>query len=85
LKQLGYQQDLLGMWLAFYGPAGLPAQVKETLSLAIEKVAKDPSLSSKMVHMGMIQEFEPPEKLLARMQEEYRMGEEIAKKSRMVK
>jgi tripartite-type tricarboxylate transporter receptor subunit TctC len=84
-KQLGYQQDLIGVWFAFYGPAGLPAQVKETLSLAIEKVVKDPTLSSKVVQMGMIQEFEPPEKLLARMQEEYEMVEEIARKSGLKK
>jgi tripartite-type tricarboxylate transporter receptor subunit TctC len=80
-KQLGYQQDLLGVWFAFYAPAGVPAQIKETLALAIEKVVKDPTLSSKVAQMGMIQEFELPEKLFARMQEEYRTVEEIAKKS----
>jgi len=80
-KQLGYQQDLLGVWFAFYAPAGVPAQIKETLALAIEKVVKDPTLSSKVAQMGMIQEFELPEKLFSRMQEEYRTVEEIAKKS----
>jgi tripartite-type tricarboxylate transporter receptor subunit TctC len=80
-KQLGYQQDLLGVWFAFYAPAGVPVQIKETLALAIEKVVKDPTLSSKVAQMGMIQEFELPEKLFARMQEEYRTVEEIAKKS----
>jgi tripartite-type tricarboxylate transporter receptor subunit TctC len=84
-KQLGYQQDLLGVWFAFYGPAGLPGQVKETLSLAIGKVVKDPTIFSKLIQTGMIQEFEPPEKLLMRMQEEYKMVEEIAKKSGMVR
>jgi hypothetical protein len=33
----------------------------------------------------MIQEFELPEKLLARMQAEYKMVEEIAKRTGMVK
>ena len=85
LKRLGYQQDLLGNWYGFYGPAGLPVEVKETLSLAIEKVVKDPSLSSKMTQLGMVQEFEPPDKLLARMQEEYKTVEEIAKKTGVAK
>ncbi len=85
LKQLGYQQDLLGVWFAYFAPTGVPAQITETLVLAIEKVVKDPSLSSKLAQMAMIQEFESPEKLLTRMQEEYKMVEEIAKKSRMVK
>ena len=81
LTQLGYQQDLLGVWFAFYAPSGVTAQVKETLTSAIEKVVKDPTISSKLAQTGLIQEFEPGEKLLMRMQEEYRMLEEIAKKS----
>ena len=85
LRQLGFQQDLLGVWFAFYGPAGLPAQIRETLSSAIEKVVKDLTISSKLIQTGMIQEFEPPEKLLIRMQEEYKMVMEIAKRTGMVK
>lgn len=85
LKQLGYTQDLLGVWFAYFAPAGVPAQIIETLVLAIEKVVKDPAISSKLAQLGMVQEFEPPEKLLTRMREEYKMVEEIAKKSGMVK
>jgi hypothetical protein len=33
----------------------------------------------------MVQEFEPPEKLLTRMHEEYKMVETIAKRAGMVK
>ena len=84
-KELGYQQNLLGVWFAFYAPAGVPAQIKETLALAIQNVVKDPTISSKLAQLGMIQEFEPPEKLLTRMHEEYKMVEEIAKKTGMVK
>jgi tripartite-type tricarboxylate transporter receptor subunit TctC len=80
-KQLGYPQNLLGVWFAFYAPAGISDQIKEILSSAIEKVVKDPAISSKLIKTGMIQEFEPPEKLFMRMQEEYKMVEEIAKKS----
>ena len=85
LKQLGYQQELLGNWYGFYGPAGLPVEVKETLSLAIQEVVKDPSLSSQMTQLGMVEEFEPPDKLLARMQEEYKTVEDIAKRTGMAK
>lgn len=79
LKQLGYKQDLLGVWFAFFGPAGLPEHVKNTLVPAIEKVVKDPNISSKLAKTGMIQEFEPPDKLLRRMEEEYKTAEEIAR------
>jgi tripartite-type tricarboxylate transporter receptor subunit TctC len=85
LKQLGYQQDLLGVWFAYFAPAGVPSQISGTLVSAIEKVVNNQSISSKLAQLGMIQEFEPPEKLLTRMQEEYKMVEEIAKKSGMVK
>jgi tripartite-type tricarboxylate transporter receptor subunit TctC len=85
LKQLGYPQDILGIWFAFFGPAGISAQVKETLVSAIEKAVKDPAISSKVSKLGMIQEFEPPQKLSMRMQEEYKMVEEIAKRAGMTK
>jgi tripartite-type tricarboxylate transporter receptor subunit TctC len=85
LRQLGYQQDLLGVWFAYFVPAGVPSQITETLVSAIEKVVKDPTISSKLAPLGMIQEFELPEKLLGRMQEEYKMVEEIAKRAGMAK
>jgi tripartite-type tricarboxylate transporter receptor subunit TctC len=85
LKQLGYQQDLFGIWIAYFAPPGIPNQIKETLVSAIEKVAKDPMISSKMAKMGLVYEFEPPEKVLASMVEEYKMSEEIAKKFGLVK
>jgi tripartite-type tricarboxylate transporter receptor subunit TctC len=84
-KQLGYPQDLLGVWFAYFAPAGILAPITGTLVSAIEKVVRDPTISSKLAQMGMIQEFESPEKLLARMNEEYKVVEEIAKKSGMVK
>ncbi len=85
LKQLGYPQDILGIWFAFFGPSGIPAQVKETLVLAIEKAVRDPAIFSKVSKLGMIQEFEPPKKLYLRMQEEYKMVDEIAKRAGMAK
>lgn len=85
LKELGYPQDLLGVWFAFFAPAGIPADVKATLVSAIEKVAKDPSVASKMASLGMVQVFEPPDQLVERMRAEYKLVEEIAKKSGMIK
>jgi tripartite-type tricarboxylate transporter receptor subunit TctC len=85
LRQLGYQQDLLGVWFAYFAPAGVPSQITETLVSTIEKVVNDAAISSKLAQLGMIQEFQLPEKLLARMQEEYKMVEEIAKRTGMVK
>jgi tripartite-type tricarboxylate transporter receptor subunit TctC len=40
LAQLGYKQNLLGVWSAFFAPAGVPADVSKTLIAALEKVVK---------------------------------------------
>jgi tripartite-type tricarboxylate transporter receptor subunit TctC len=84
-KELGAQRDLFGIWFAFFAPAGIPAEVKEKLVPAIEKVAKDPTLASIMAKMGLIQEFVPPDQLFQDWTREYKMAEEIAKKEGLVK
>jgi tripartite-type tricarboxylate transporter receptor subunit TctC len=85
LTQLGYQQNLLGVWFAFLAPAGIPAEVTNALVPTIEKAVKDFSITSKLAALGMVQSYETPEKLLAEMREEYKVVEEIAKKSGLVK
>jgi tripartite-type tricarboxylate transporter receptor subunit TctC len=85
LTQLGYHQNLLGVWLAFFAPAGVPAEVTRTLVPAIEKVVKDPAIGSKLAPLGIVQDYAPPEKLLAEIREEHRTVEEIAKKAGLVK
>jgi tripartite-type tricarboxylate transporter receptor subunit TctC len=84
-KELGAQRDLFGIWFAFFAPAGIPAEVKEKLVPAIEKVATDPTLASRMAKMGLIQEFVPPDQLFQDWTKEYKMAEEIAKKEGLVK
>jgi tripartite-type tricarboxylate transporter receptor subunit TctC len=85
LTQLGYRQNLLGVWLAFFAPSGMPAEVTKALVPAIEKVVKDPAGASKLAALGMVQDYQPPEKLLAEIREEYRTVEEIAKKAGLAK
>ena len=84
-RELGAPQDLFGIWFAFFAPAGIPAEVKEKLAPAIERVVKDPAIASKLANMGLIQEFVPPDKLLQDMIKEYKMAEDIAKKEGLIK
>jgi tripartite-type tricarboxylate transporter receptor subunit TctC len=84
-KELGAQRDLFGIWFAFFAPAGIPAEVKEKWVPAIEKVVKDPAIVSRMAKMGLIQEFDPPDRLLQDWTKEYKMAEEIAKKEGLIK
>jgi tripartite-type tricarboxylate transporter receptor subunit TctC len=85
LPQLGHRQNLLGVWLAFFAPAGVPAEVTRTLVAAIEKVATDPAVAAKLASFGILQDYAPPEKLVAEMREEHRMVEDLAKKAGLVK
>src|SRR2546427_12673525 len=85
LPRLGYRQNLLGVWAAFFAPAGVPADVTKTLVAAIEKVAKDPAVAAKLVSFGILQDYAPPEKLVAEIREEHRTVEELATKAGVVK
>ncbi|MBS1237672.1 MAG: hypothetical protein H6R37_916, partial [Deltaproteobacteria bacterium] len=46
---------------------------------------KDPMIVSRMRKMGLIQEYDPPDKLLQDWTKEYKLAEEIAKKEGLVK
>ena len=85
LPELGYRQNLLGVWIAFFAPAGVPAEVTKVLVPAIEKVAKDPAIAAKLAAFGILQDYAPPEKLVAEIREEHRIIEEIARKAGLVK
>ena len=85
LTELGYRQNLPGIWFAFYAPAGVPAEVTKVLLPAIEKVVKDPAIAARLAPLGVVQEYAPPEKVLAEIREEHRVLEEVAKKAGLVK
>ncbi len=85
LSQLGYRQNLFGVWLAFFAPTGVPAEVTKALVPAVEKAVKDPAVAAKLGGLGMVQDYMPPEKLFAEIREEHRTVEEIAKKTGLVK
>ncbi len=50
---LGYKQGLLSTWFAFYGPSGLPEDVKKTLVAAIEKAVKNRETEGKSRKNGL--------------------------------
>jgi tripartite-type tricarboxylate transporter receptor subunit TctC len=85
LPELGYRQNLFGVWLAFFAPAGVPAEVTKALVPAVEKVVKDPAVASKLAGLGMVQDYVPPEQLVTEIREEHKTVEEIAKKAGLIK
>jgi tripartite-type tricarboxylate transporter receptor subunit TctC len=85
LTELGYRQNFPGIWFAFYAPAGVPAEVRNVLVPAIEAVVKDPAIAARLAPLGMVQEWAPPEKVLAEIRDEHRALEEVARKAGLVK
>jgi tripartite-type tricarboxylate transporter receptor subunit TctC len=85
LKELGYKQNLLAGWPNFFVPSGVPKEVIDTLVPAIEKVAKNTAISSKLANLGMPMDYLPPDRVLVRMHEEFKTVEELGKKFGMVK
>jgi len=76
---------LLGVWFGFFAPAGVPVEVTKTLVPAIEKAVKEPAVASKLAGLGIHQDYQPPEKLVAEIREEHQTIEDIAKKAGLVK
>jgi len=85
LPQLGYRQNLLGVWFGFFAPAGVSAEVTKALVPAIEKAVKEPAVAAKLANLGIVQDYQPPEKLVAEIREEHKTVEEIAKKAGLIK
>jgi tripartite-type tricarboxylate transporter receptor subunit TctC len=83
--ELGYSQNLLGVWLAFFAPSFVPAEVTRVLVPAIETVAKDPAVAAKLAALGVIQDYQPPDILQAEIRAEQRIVEEMIKKARPAK
>ena len=76
---------LLGVWSAFFAPAGVPADVSKILIAALEKVIKDPAVATRLGNLGMVADYESPDKLIAEIREEHRAVEQIAKKAGLIK
>jgi len=85
LSELGYSEGLFGIWVGFFAPAGVPAEVTRALVPALERAIKSPAIGAKLKPLGMVMDYSPPEKLLAEIREEHRRVSEIAAKSGLVK
>ncbi len=80
LSDLGYKQDLFSSWFAFYGPSGLPEEVKKVLVPAIEKVVKHPEFKSRFEKMQYVVQYRSPSEMKKIVAEEYERASAVAKK-----
>lgn len=72
LRQLGYKADLLGVWFGFFMPTGIPQNVVDTILPALEKVARNSSISAQLLPAGIVQEWSSSKALSEEITSEYR-------------
>ena len=79
-RELGYKQDLLPTWFGFYGPSGMPEEVKKVLVPAIEQVIKNPEMKAKLERMHFVVDYKSPAEMKKLVTEEYDTVNGMAKK-----
>jgi tripartite-type tricarboxylate transporter receptor subunit TctC len=70
LRELGYQDDLFGVWFSFLAPAGIPEPARKALVEAIEQAVKSPEVAARLAPLGIVQSYAGPEALSAEIREE---------------
>jgi len=85
MTELGYKEDLLSAWFAFYAPAGIPEEVKRVLVPAIEKAIRVPEVKAKIESLGYVAEYKSPADLKKVMVADYETARSIATKLGMSK
>jgi tripartite-type tricarboxylate transporter receptor subunit TctC len=85
LSELGYSEQLFGIWVGFFAPAGVPAEVTRALVPALERAIKSPAIGAKLRPLGMLIEYSSPEKLLAEIRDEHARVQGLARKAGLLK
>jgi len=57
---LGYQEEVFGIWFSFLAPAGIPEDARKALVGAIEQVVKAPAVTARLASLGILQSYTPP-------------------------
>jgi tripartite-type tricarboxylate transporter receptor subunit TctC len=85
LREMGYPEDLFGVWFSFLAPAGIPESARKQLADAIELAAKSPAVATRLATLGIVQSYAGPEPMAAEIRDEYRRVSEMAKKTGLAK
>jgi tripartite-type tricarboxylate transporter receptor subunit TctC len=85
LAELGHSEVFFGIWVGFFAPAGVPAEVTRTLVPALEHAIRSPAIGAKLKPLGMLMDYSPPDKLLAEIRAEHARVLEIAENAGLIK
>jgi tripartite-type tricarboxylate transporter receptor subunit TctC len=85
MRELGYPEELFGIWFSFLAPAGIPDGASKALVGAIEHAVKAPAITAKLAPLGILQSYAAPGEQTAEIREEFKRVSEMAKKTGLVK
>ena len=85
MRELGYQEELFGIWFSFLAPAGIPEDARKALVGAIEQAVKAPAITARLASLGILQSYATPEQTAAEIRAELKRVGEMARKAGMVK
>ena len=85
LRELGYPDELFGVWFSFLAPAGIPEPARKALVEAIEQAVKAPEVAARLAPLGIVQSYAGPGELAAEIREESRRVAEMARKTGLAK
>jgi tripartite-type tricarboxylate transporter receptor subunit TctC len=85
LRELGYPEELFGIWFAFLAPAGIPEEARKALVGAVEQAVKAPAIAAKLAPLGILQSYATPEQMTTEIREEFKRVSEMAKRTGLVK
>ena len=85
MPELGYRQNIFGIWFAFFAPSGVPVEVTRVLVPAIQAAVESPVVATRLLPLGVVQDYAAPEKLAAEIREEYEAFQIVAKRGSLVK
>jgi tripartite-type tricarboxylate transporter receptor subunit TctC len=85
MHELGYREELFGIWFSFLAPAGVPEDAKKALVGAIEQAVKAPAITARLVPLGILQRYATPEQATAEIREEFKRASEVARTTGLLK
>jgi len=85
MQELGYPQPLFGVWTGIFAPAGVPAEVSDVLVPALERAIRAPDLAAKLKPLGILADYQPPERLVAEMKDEQERVRRIGRAAGLLK
>jgi len=85
MRELGYREELFGIWFSFFAPAGIPEDARKVLVGAIERAVNAPSITARLASLGILQSYATPEQTAAEIRAELKRAGEMAKQAGMVK